>query len=103
MTHEWPPHERLRVAILIETSKTYGRGLLRGIASYLKLHGPWSVYIDERSLDDPPPPWLHHWNGDGILIRDANNELLSAALQTGAAIINLGEHEKADVAHIRSD
>ncbi|MCP4192388.1 MAG: XylR family transcriptional regulator [Planctomycetaceae bacterium] len=97
------PQERPHVAILIETSKAYGRGLLRGVADYLKLHGPWSVYIDERALGDPPPPWLQSWNGDGILIRETNKEALSTALKTGAAVVNLGEQEHADVPHIRSD
>jgi LacI family transcriptional regulator len=32
-----------RVALLIESSRTYGRGVLRGIAKYAHIHGPWSI------------------------------------------------------------
>lgn len=55
------------VAILIETSLAYGRGLLRGIARYLRERAPWSTYFQPQGLGDPPPPWLAKWRGDGIL------------------------------------
>ena len=35
-----------KVALLIETSSSYGRGLLRGIARYARLHGPWAFFIE---------------------------------------------------------
>lgn len=58
-----------RVALLIETSKAYGRGLLRGLGQYLRLHGPWSVYMEERGIHEPPPAWLDGWEGDGVVTR----------------------------------
>ena len=60
---------RLRVALLIESSREYGRGLLRGIAEYARTHGGWSIHHHERSLPDAPPPWLRGWRGDGIIVR----------------------------------
>ena len=51
---EAPP----RVALLIESSRSYGRGILRGIADYLKVCGPWSVFHEERSLGDVAPTRL---------------------------------------------
>ena len=33
-----------KVILLIETSHSYGRQLLRGIAKYSALHGPWTFY-----------------------------------------------------------
>jgi LacI family transcriptional regulator len=58
-----------RVALLIETSRSYGRGVLRGVRRYLGEHGPWSVYLETRSLESQAPPWLPGWRGDGILVR----------------------------------
>ena len=95
--------ERPHVAILIETSKAYGRGLLRGVADFLKLHAAWSVYVDERALGDPAPPWLENWRGDGILIRDSGTNAMDVARRTGAAIVNLGEQEIDGLPHVRSD
>ncbi len=57
------------VALLIETSREYARGLLRGVARYQQEHGPWSIYFEPHGLDDPPPEWLVGWQGDGILAR----------------------------------
>src|SRR5262245_40902781 len=57
------------VAILIETSGSYGRGLLRGVAKYNRERGGWSTYFQHQGLGDAPPPWLRRWRGDGILAR----------------------------------
>jgi LacI family transcriptional regulator len=63
------------VAILVETSRAYGRGLLRGIARYHREHAQWSTYFQPQGLGDPPPPWLASWRGDGILARIDNQAL----------------------------
>ena len=57
------------VALLIETSRSYGRGLLRGIVRYQREHGPWSIYFEPRGLNDTAPSWLKSWRGHGILAR----------------------------------
>ena len=57
------------VALLIETSRSYGRGLLRGIIRYQREHGPWSIYFEPRGLNDSAPNWLKSWRGHGILAR----------------------------------
>ena len=58
--------ENRHVALLIETSREYGRGLLRGIIKYQNDHGFWSVYFKPHGLGIPPPSWLRTWRGDGI-------------------------------------
>lgn len=57
------------VALLIETSNAYARGLLRGIVSYVREHRPWSIYLAEHGRGDRPPGWLGEWRGDGIIAR----------------------------------
>ncbi len=47
-----------RVALLIEASRAYARGLVRGVAQYNREHKEWSVTFTPRGLDDPPPPGL---------------------------------------------
>lgn len=58
-----------QVALLIETSNAYARGLLRGVVAYLREHEPWSVHLAEHGRGDRPPDWLATWRGDGILAR----------------------------------
>jgi LacI family transcriptional regulator len=60
-----PPH----VAVLIEASRAYGRGLLEGVARYVREQGPWSIYFKPQGLREVTPRWLAHWKGDGILAR----------------------------------
>ena len=58
-----------KVALLIETSNDYARGLLRGVVSYMREHRPWSFYLAEHGRGDQPPSWLPDWKGDGIIAR----------------------------------
>lgn len=57
------------VALLIETSNAYARGLLRGIRNYVREHGPWSIYLGEHRRGEPVPQWLVKWKGDGVIAR----------------------------------
>jgi LacI family transcriptional regulator len=80
---------RPHVALLIESSRGYGRGLLRGIAEYVRLSGHWSVYLQRHHLYDAPPPWLKDWQGDGILARVENRRLLNAIRARGVPVVDL--------------
>jgi len=77
------------VAILIETSRAYGRGLLRGIARYQRERAEWSTYFQPQGLGDPPPPWLANWRGDGILARIDDPSLAQAVSRSGLPVVNL--------------
>ena len=57
------------VALVIETSKAYGRGVLKGISTWLHQRRDWTIAIDERGLDDPAPDWLARWGGQGVISR----------------------------------
>jgi LacI family transcriptional regulator len=77
------------VALIVATSKQYDRGLLQGIGRYIKGHGPWSVYIEERGAEDDSPPWLGNWKGDGIIARIKDRKMADALVATGAPVVEL--------------
>ncbi|EAQ78547.1 AraC family transcriptional regulator [Blastopirellula marina] len=79
----------LRVALLIETSREYGRGLLRGISRFQREHGPWSIYFQPRGANEPVPTWLANWNGDGILARVEDRRMAQAIQKTGVPAVDL--------------
>src|ERR1700722_3257936 len=79
----------LHVALLIETSGSYGRGLLRGVSKYNREHGGWSTYFHPHGLGDPPPPWMTNWKGDGILARIDTPEIAELLLKSGVPVVNL--------------
>lgn len=87
-----PPRARPpRVALIIETSTSFGRKLLCGIAAYLRENRPWSVYFSERSVSDPLPPWLKKWRGDGIISRIASPDIRSLMANSPIPVVDLNE------------
>jgi len=80
-----------QVALLIETSTTFGRNLLRGVAQYLREHRPWSVRLEQRSIRELAPPWLKRWRGDGVLSRVADPAIAQFAQDTGIPVVDLNE------------
>jgi LacI family transcriptional regulator len=58
-----------RVAVLIEASNAYARGLLAGIHRHVREHEPWTVFLPEHGRGAPPLGRLAHWQGDGIVAR----------------------------------
>ena len=50
------------VALLIESSRTYGRG----IARYNHERGPWSVFLQGGEMHRGIPAWLKSWQGGGV-------------------------------------
>lgn len=79
-----PPH----VAILVETSKSFGRSLLQGIARYSRTHGPWSMYFDELGPDSKLPRWLKTWEGDGVIMRARSRSMLSTIAGLGVPVVD---------------
>ncbi|TWU26701.1 Xylose operon regulatory protein [Novipirellula galeiformis] len=67
-----------RVALFVETSRAYGRGVLKGIWQHVQEHGRWSILFRPRGLEEPTPAWMASWRGDGIIAHVTN--LRTAAL-----------------------
>ncbi|MHB8897130.1 MAG: XylR family transcriptional regulator [Thermoguttaceae bacterium] len=88
--------ERRKVALLIEWSRAYGRGVLAGIANYVKAHETWKIYQTERRLCDGAPGWLRNWQGDGIIARIENEELLKAVRKLDVPVVDLFEHRSTE-------
>ena len=80
---------RPQVALLIESSRGYGRGLLEGIAKYLRSRRNWSVFSQERRRGDAPPTWLAGWRGDGIIARVEDRRLANAIAKLKVPAIDL--------------
>ncbi len=83
-----------KVALLIETSRSYGRSLLRGIVRYSRLHGPWSFYMTPGDFEQALPK-MEQWGGTGIIARIETPSLGKAILATRLPVValDLAEHE----------
>src|ERR1700722_9162479 len=80
---------RTQVALLIESSRAYGRGLLQGIARYVREHGSWSIFHQERRASDPPPAWLKGWRGAGVIARIEDRQLARAIRRLGVPAVDV--------------
>lgn len=80
------------VALIIETSLAHGRGILRGISQYLTAHQPWSMYVDQRKLNDPPPTWLEDWDGHGVIMRAQTKSILDVVTRLGVPAVDTLHH-----------
>lgn len=76
------------VALIIETSLSPGRDILKGIARYTRQAGAWSIYYEPRGLEESVPSWLNKWKGDGIIARFQNKQIASAVLATGLPVVD---------------
>jgi LacI family transcriptional regulator len=79
----------VKVALLVETSNSYARGLLRGIVSYIREHRPWSLYLSEHNRGDRPPRWLAHWKGHGIIARIENAAIAEALRPVSVPVVDV--------------
>jgi LacI family transcriptional regulator len=70
--------KRRTVALLIETSNAYARGILEGIAEYQRTRDQWSIFLPELERGAPPPRWLSSWKGDGVIARIETEEIAKA-------------------------
>jgi len=81
--------QRKSVALLIETSNAYARGLLEGIVEYQKCHDAWSITLPEQERGALPPSWIKKWRGDGMIARIENDAIASVLAKLKIPIVDL--------------
>lgn len=84
-----PSKGQKQVALIVETSNEYARGLLRGIRRYIREHSAWSIFVEEYGRENIDLSWLLNWNGDGILARIENERIAYFVKKTGLPVVDL--------------
>lgn len=57
------------VAVIVETSNTYARGILRGIHDYVRLNPGWTIYLTEHGRHEIDESFAGNWIFDGVIAR----------------------------------
>lgn len=86
------------IALIIETSKSYGRGLLSGIVRYNSENNNLGIHFRPYDFSESVPLWFTKWQGDGILARIDNPLLAEAVLAHGVPVIDLRKKLDLDLA-----
>ncbi len=83
----------LRVALLVESSYSFGRRLQQGVAAFSRAYGPWTFYHEDRGQDDPAREDLATWKPDGVLARISTLRLAKQLERLDVPIVDLCDHD----------
>lgn len=65
-----------KIALVMESARQYERGIIRGIARYSELHGPWQFHRNIPLVSGgsgTTPAALRRWGADGLIIRQSRD------------------------------
>jgi LacI family transcriptional regulator len=83
------------VAVLVDTSTTWGRAVLRGVNAYSLQQGPWEIFVEARGMEEHlrvPAGW----HGDGVIAR-VNTPAIARELESlGIPVVNVSGIELAE-------
>jgi LacI family transcriptional regulator len=77
-----------RVAVLVDTSSSWGRQIVTGIHDYIRKHERWQMFIEARGVQEHwsvPAGWL----GDGIIARISNPQLAADLKARRIPVVNV--------------
>jgi LacI family transcriptional regulator len=86
-----------KVILLIERSRSFGRGLLYGINQYSNLHGPWLCYMEPefyRLGKVKPQKWFKGLNADGVIAHTWDPDLIETLINLDIPAVIHGPMEK---------
>jgi LacI family transcriptional regulator len=78
-----------RIAVLLESSRAFGRGVLQGLAECLQVRRHWMVYYQEGGLGELLPGWFAAWQGDGIIARIEDRRMAAALVRKRIPVVDI--------------
>lgn len=81
-----------RIALLVGTSKSWGRRIARGVHGYCQANTPWSLWIEERG-DEMPMRLPRGFRGEGVIARIADAETAAHLAAAGLPVVNVSAIE----------
>ena len=80
--------ETPRIAILVDSSTSWGRRTIRGILDYTLQHGPWDIWIDPKGQNEKfTLPEGEQF--DGVIARVSNKRLLGELKSRKIPVVNV--------------
>jgi LacI family transcriptional regulator len=78
-----------KVAILVETFNSWGRGIIQGIANYERAHNPWHFFIDPHSGVEEDVRMPEGWKGEGVIAPVRSRRLTEQLKQLNVPVVNV--------------
>jgi LacI family transcriptional regulator len=79
---------RRKVAVILQLWQNFDRGILQGIASYVREGHDWSVFVEE--VEHQRIPDFKAWDGDGLIVNFDNPHVVRALRGVDKPIIAVG-------------
>lgn len=77
-----------RVAVLVDTSTSWGRRIIEGIHHYQSLRKGWQLFVEPRGVEQRR--WLPPgWKGDGVIARVGFPELSQQLKELDLPVVNV--------------
>lgn len=78
----------LKVAVLVDTSTSWGRRIIEGVHQYQSEHQRWQLFVEPRGMEQQR--WLPPgWKGDGVIARVGFPELSTQLKELGVPVVNV--------------
>lgn len=84
--------KRRKIALIIESSRGFGRDLLLGISNFAQSHDNWEVIHQERTLSEGIPTWIGDIELDGLIARPDSRKLYRHIAQLGLPWVDVRNH-----------
>lgn len=86
--------------MLVDTSTTWGRAVLRGINAYSLKHGPWEIFVEARGMEEHLRV-PSGWRGDGVIARVSTPGMVRELNALRIPVVNVSGIEIAEAAFPR--
>lgn len=78
-----------RIAVLVDTSTTWGRDVIAGVHRYSVERGGWQLFVEPRGMEQRHR-WLpQQWRGDGVIARVGFPELATQLKSLRVPVVNV--------------
>ena len=91
------------IALLVDGSRAYGRGIFRGVAEVARERDDWLILPQERNLSDRLPAWLKSNRLDGVIAFVPNTGFGAGLRRLGVPLIDVRGDAAADIHSFDSD
>lgn len=83
-------NQRRNVAVIIETSNDYARGILKGVHEYQLSRPGWHIYLSEHRRHEPVESYVGDWDCHGVIARIESPSMAEVIKTMGVPIVDAG-------------
>ena len=77
------------VAVIVETSNSYARGVLRGIHEYARTRHGWTLYLTEHGRHEIDESFAGDWEFDGVIARIETDRMARIITAMGVPTVDV--------------